>query len=110
MIATIIPYKPIASAKMRIRIMPTKSLPSCAFARAPASPTMPIAYPAAYERDGARAYERREAAADARSEVLEALLVGVAVRADLAEQDDAHDEPVDAEDTRHHDRHDVLHD
>ena len=49
MIAIIIPYKPKASAKMRIRIIPTKIASCCAFALTPASPTIPIASPAAYE-------------------------------------------------------------
>jgi hypothetical protein len=34
---------PKTSAKMRIRIMPTKSLGCCAVPRTPASPTIPIA-------------------------------------------------------------------
>ena len=39
------PYRPSTSAKMRIRIMPTKSLGCCAVPLTPASPTMPIAKP-----------------------------------------------------------------
>ena len=49
MIPIIKPYSPIASAKIRIRIIPTKSLGSCAFPLTPASPTIPIAYPDAYK-------------------------------------------------------------
>ena len=45
--ATMRPYRPRTSAKMRIRIMPTKSLGCWAVPRTPASPTMPMAYPAA---------------------------------------------------------------
>ena len=41
--ATINPYRPKTSAKMRINIMPTKSLGCWAVPRTPASPTMPIA-------------------------------------------------------------------
>jgi len=46
--AIIIPYSPRASAKMRIRIIPTKICSCCALALTPASPTIPIARPAAY--------------------------------------------------------------
>merc|ERR1711976_583699 len=46
---TISPYRPRASAKIRIKIMPTNNLGVCALARTPASPTMPIAIPAAKE-------------------------------------------------------------
>lgn len=46
---TMRPYKARASPKMRIRIIPTKILSCCAFARTPASPTIPIARPAARE-------------------------------------------------------------
>lgn len=45
--ATISPYNPRTSAKMRIRIIPTKSLGCCAVPLTPASPTIPIANPAA---------------------------------------------------------------
>ena len=47
-IATINPNKPIASAKIKMRIMPTNSFGSTAFMRTPISPTTPIAKPAAY--------------------------------------------------------------
>lgn len=43
------PYNPSASAKMRMRIIPTNILSCKAFALTPASPTTPIAYPAARE-------------------------------------------------------------
>ena len=43
------PYSPIASAKIRIRIIPTKIASYCALALTPASPTIPIASPAARE-------------------------------------------------------------
>ena len=46
MIPTIRPYKAKASAKMRMRIIPTKSLGCWAFALTPASPTIPMAMPA----------------------------------------------------------------
>merc|ERR1712086_1189555 len=46
---TMRPYKPKASAKMRMRIMPTKRRGCCALALTPASPTMPMARPAARE-------------------------------------------------------------
>lgn len=49
MIATIKPYSPNASAKMRIKIIPTNTSCCCAFALTPASPTIPIANPAARE-------------------------------------------------------------
>lgn len=42
------PYRPRASAKIRIKIIPTNILDSIAFALTPESPTMPIASPAAY--------------------------------------------------------------
>jgi len=45
--ATMRPYKPIASAKMRMRIIPTKIPSVCAYALTPASPATPIARPAA---------------------------------------------------------------
>jgi hypothetical protein len=48
MMATIKPKRPIASAKMRIRIIPTKSLGWIAFMRTPTSPTTPMAKPEAY--------------------------------------------------------------
>ena len=44
---TIKPYSASASPKIKIRIIPTKILSCCAFARTPASPTIPIANPAA---------------------------------------------------------------
>ena len=46
---TISPYNPNASAKIRIKIIPTNILSCCAFALTPASPTTPIASPAASE-------------------------------------------------------------
>jgi len=45
--ATISPYKPSTSAKIRIRIMPTNSRGCWAVPLTPASPTTPIAKPAA---------------------------------------------------------------
>lgn len=46
--ATIKPYNPKASAKIKIKIIPTK-IPGCwELHRTPTSPTIPIAYPAAY--------------------------------------------------------------
>ena len=42
------PYRPRASAKMRIKIIPTNIFGSTAFALTPESPTIPIARPAAY--------------------------------------------------------------
>ncbi len=45
--ATIRPYRPNTSAKIRMRIIPTKRRGCCAVPRTPASPTIPIAYPAA---------------------------------------------------------------
>lgn len=45
--ATIRPYRPKTSAKMRIRIIPTNSLGCWAVPRTPASPTIPMAKPAA---------------------------------------------------------------
>lgn len=46
---TIRPYKAKAYPKINIRIIPTKILSCCAFALTPASPTIPIAKPAASE-------------------------------------------------------------
>jgi len=43
---TIRPYKAKASPKINIKIIPTKIFSCCAFARTPASPTIPIANPA----------------------------------------------------------------
>jgi len=45
---TIRPYKARASPKINIKIIPTKILSCCAFALTPASPTIPIARPAAF--------------------------------------------------------------
>jgi len=45
--ATIRPYNPSTSAKIRIRIMPTNSRGCCAVPLTPASPTTPMAKPAA---------------------------------------------------------------
>lgn len=45
---TINPYNPKASAKIKIRINPTNTLLSKALALTPKSPTIPIAYPAAF--------------------------------------------------------------
>ena len=47
--ATISPYNPSASAKMRISIIPTKIFSCCPKALTPASPAIPIAKPAARE-------------------------------------------------------------
>lgn len=44
---TMRPYRPSTSAKIRMRIMPTNRRGCCAAPRTPASPTMPIAKPAA---------------------------------------------------------------
>ena len=46
--ATIIPYRPRASPKINISIIPTNSLSCCPKALAAASPDIPIAKPAAY--------------------------------------------------------------
>ena len=46
-IATMSPYRPIASAKIIIKIIPTKMPSVCAYALTPASPATPIARPAA---------------------------------------------------------------
>ena len=46
---TMSPYKAKASPKIKIKIMPTKILSCWALARTPASPTMPMASPAARE-------------------------------------------------------------
>lgn len=45
--ATMSPYRPRTSAKMRMRIIPTNSRGCWAVPRTPASPTIPIAKPAA---------------------------------------------------------------
>lgn len=45
--AIISPYSPIASPKIKIRIIPTNNLGSLALHLTPMSPTIPIAYPAA---------------------------------------------------------------
>ena len=42
------PYKPNASAKINIKIIPTNILSYYELALTPESPTIPIAYPAAY--------------------------------------------------------------
>lgn len=47
--ATMRPYKPMASAKMRIRTIPTKIASVWAYALTAASPATPIAKPAARE-------------------------------------------------------------
>lgn len=41
------PYRPSTSAKIRIKIIPTKRRGCCAVPLTPASPTIPIANPAA---------------------------------------------------------------
>ena len=46
---TMSPYNPRASAKIKIKMSPTKTLSSCALAFTPASPTIPIANPAAMQ-------------------------------------------------------------
>ena len=46
---TIRPYKAKASPKIKIRIIPTNILSCCALALTPASPTIPMARPAARE-------------------------------------------------------------
>jgi len=46
---TISPYSPRASPKIKIRIIPTKSRSSYALALTPASPTTPMANPAAMQ-------------------------------------------------------------
>ena len=66
------PYSPRASAKIKIRIIPTKIASYWALALTPASPTIPIARPAAYEKlslwkDG---YKGRKTATESRGEVL----------------------------------------
>ncbi len=45
--ATMSPYNPRASAKIKIKIIPTNILSSYALHLTPASPTIPIANPAA---------------------------------------------------------------
>jgi hypothetical protein len=45
--AMIMPYNPRASAKIKIKIIPTKIASCYALALTPASPTIPIANPAA---------------------------------------------------------------
>ena len=47
--AIINPYNPNASAKISIKIIPTNIFSQRAFARTQASPTTPIAYPAAFK-------------------------------------------------------------
>ena len=47
--ATINPYNPSASPKMRIKIIPTNNRSSWALALTPASPTTPMANPAAIQ-------------------------------------------------------------
>ena len=44
-IAMMRPYNPIASAKIRVRIIPTKTPSVWAYALTPASPAIPIAKP-----------------------------------------------------------------
>ena len=46
MMATMRPKRPIASAKIKMRIIPTNNLGSIAFMRTPMSPTTPMANPA----------------------------------------------------------------
>jgi hypothetical protein len=46
---TISPYRAKASPKINIKIMPTNILSCCALALTPASPTIPMASPAAKE-------------------------------------------------------------
>ena len=48
---TINPYNANASPKIKIKIIPTNILSCCAFALTPASPTIPIASPAAYNNN-----------------------------------------------------------
>ena len=49
MIEMMRPYKPMASAKIIMRIMATNMSSLMALARTPLSPTIPMAYPAAME-------------------------------------------------------------
>ena len=73
MMATIRPKRPIASAKMRIRIIPTKSFGWMAFMRTPTSPTTPMAKPEAYRiinKILKKNYQARKTAADTSSQML----------------------------------------
>jgi hypothetical protein len=60
---TIRPYKARASPKINIKIIPTKILSCCAFALTPASPTIPMANPAALNKPNN--YQRTESTAQA---------------------------------------------
>ena len=82
MIATMRPKSPMASAKMRIRIMPTNSFGSMAFIRTPMSPTTPMAKPDAYPVMIQNTYNAREAAAQAGGKVLVAHCEGVVLGCD----------------------------
>ena len=78
MIAMIKPYSPRASAKISTRIIPTNILGSMAFALTPASPTTPMANPAAYtELLAIEIYKGRETAAASSSEVFVSLISSV---------------------------------
>ena len=57
--ATISPYNPKASAKMRISIIPTKIFSCCPSALTPASPAIPIANPAARDERPQQSPEAR---------------------------------------------------
>lgn len=108
---------------MRIRIIPTKICSCCALALTPASPTIPIARPAAYQiLKTLRIYKGWETAAKSGGEVLVALVIGVIIDGDywlrstylirltLSLEDDGNDETIDTQDTSHNNGDDWLED
>jgi len=94
------PYKARASPKIRIKIIPTKILSCCALALTPASPTIPIARPAARELNPQQSPDARWAYA-----LLAVYLSSTKIRARITflNDDDSNNHTVDTQDTSHYD-------
>ena len=110
---TINPYKAKASPKIRIKIIPTKILSCWAFARTPASPTMPIDKPAALinilvpvnwsHSKGLRPNGHNPIARCKGHQLNKQECTSL-------DNDDSNDHAVDTQDTCHDDRYNWLHD
>ena len=101
------PYRPSASAKIKISIMPVKSLSCCEFALMPAeAQTTCISDDADREASG----QTRESAAQAGAEVRVGLEELVVVLVHVSQDDDRHDQTVQTQDTGQDDWNDGLDD
>ena len=97
---TISPYNAKASPKMRIKIIPTKILSCCALALTPASPTIPIARPAARELKPQQSPDARWAYA-----LLAVYLSSTRIKTRITflNNNDSHNHSIDTQDTSHDD-------